>query len=269
MRGVRLIVGSCLTLLGLLLLAYGIYLALTPNVYQSTIRIKVEKDLTELTNPQYSQPGFDPYWVQNEFEKIQSKVILFPVITNLNLHQTWAGKLKKGELSAAEVYPMLKQKLEVSQTRGTSLIEITFKSNDPNEAARIANAVADEYRQYRLASNRELMARGMKTYEKELEKQNQEILALEARIGQTGESLNTNSVWRELETMRAMRERLKARFSQETVAFNKPTPQVEIIDPAEPAMKPIFPNRGAMVLAILLGIGMSAAGMLILRARIG
>jgi hypothetical protein len=34
---------------------------------------------------------YDPYWIQNEIEKIQSKWVLFQVISNLNERQTWAG----------------------------------------------------------------------------------------------------------------------------------------------------------------------------------
>src|SRR5436305_5242958 len=59
-----------------------------PESFSSTVRIKVEKDMGDVGGfeGKFAQAGFDPYWVQTEFEKIQSKMILNQVITNLNLH---------------------------------------------------------------------------------------------------------------------------------------------------------------------------------------
>src|SRR6266403_4871388 len=49
-----------------------------PESYSSTVRMKVEKDNGDVANfgGQSSLGGFDPYWVQTEFETIQSKSIL-------------------------------------------------------------------------------------------------------------------------------------------------------------------------------------------------
>src|SRR2546422_6163911 len=54
-----------------------------PPKYASTVRIAVEKDATDIgdLNNQRQMTGFDPYWVQTQFEKIQSKLILHKVIT--------------------------------------------------------------------------------------------------------------------------------------------------------------------------------------------
>ena len=49
-----------------------------PEAYSSTVRIQVEKDspdVTALTERAYL-PAYDPYWIQTEFEKIQSKTVL-------------------------------------------------------------------------------------------------------------------------------------------------------------------------------------------------
>src|SRR5207247_4730431 len=46
-----------------------------PKSYASTVRMRVEKDAPDvatLTERQYSS-GYDPYWMQTEFEAIQSK----------------------------------------------------------------------------------------------------------------------------------------------------------------------------------------------------
>src|SRR5689334_8839420 len=48
-----------------------------PESFSSTVRMKVEKDNSDVANfnGQASLGGFDPYWVQTEFETIQSKSI--------------------------------------------------------------------------------------------------------------------------------------------------------------------------------------------------
>src|SRR6476659_2565133 len=81
-----------------------------PESFSSTVRMKVEKDIGDVSGLEvrYAQAGFDPYWVQTEFETIQSKLILNQVITNLTLHKKWAEKLKTDELPIDLTYGMLK-----------------------------------------------------------------------------------------------------------------------------------------------------------------
>ena len=84
-----------------------------PPTYASTARISVQKDATDITSfgggPSYS--AFDPYWVQTEFEKIQSKSILYQVISNLNLNITWGEKYKEGSLRTDLTYKLLRRAL--------------------------------------------------------------------------------------------------------------------------------------------------------------
>src|SRR5260221_4173613 len=46
-----------------------------PESFASTVRMKVEKDNGDVADfsGRYANSGFDPYWVQTEFETIQSK----------------------------------------------------------------------------------------------------------------------------------------------------------------------------------------------------
>src|SRR5215468_4188088 len=62
-----------------------------PESFASTVRIKVEKDNSDITplSERSGVGGFDPYWVQDQFETIQSKLILHQVISNLNLTKKW------------------------------------------------------------------------------------------------------------------------------------------------------------------------------------
>jgi succinoglycan biosynthesis transport protein ExoP len=97
-----------------------------PPKYASTARISVQKDATDIVGLGNSQSynQFDPYWVQTEFEKIQSKMILYQVITNLDLNRKWGEKYKEPELRTDITYKLLKREIDVNQSRNTSLIEI-------------------------------------------------------------------------------------------------------------------------------------------------
>src|SRR6185436_2385936 len=120
-----------------------------PKAYASKVRMKVEKDAPDVGGLDATRQatGFDPYWMQTEFETIQSKSILHKVITNLNLNKKWAEKYQAGsELRTDQTYLFLKSQIDVEQARNTSLFEISAYSEDPDEAAVIANAIAEVYR---------------------------------------------------------------------------------------------------------------------------
>src|SRR2546423_2950541 len=59
-----------------------------PESYSSTVRISVEKDAQDIENiggrPNASAGFYDPYFLQTQFEKIQSKSVLYTVITNFD-----------------------------------------------------------------------------------------------------------------------------------------------------------------------------------------
>ena len=56
--------------------------------YSSTVRIEVKKDSTDiapLLMGVQQEAGFDPYFIQTEFEKIKSKEVLYEVIDDPGL----------------------------------------------------------------------------------------------------------------------------------------------------------------------------------------
>jgi capsular polysaccharide biosynthesis protein len=121
-----------------------------PESYASTARILVEND--EINQPA-GHGTYDPYFIQTTIEIIKSPTVLNPVIEKLNLNQTWGKKYFNGEmLKSTETTEILKQRLQLSPVRNTRLIAITVYSDDRQEAAYIANAIAGAYRDYRIAS---------------------------------------------------------------------------------------------------------------------
>jgi capsular polysaccharide biosynthesis protein len=136
--------------LGLLLgIAVASYALFTPRIYESTVSVLVDSPNEDEVFPDAH------YWTQTTFERIQSKSILYQVITNLNLQTLWAARSGQSEpLSSDETYPMLKRRMIVSQKINSSLIEIAVCSEDRFEAANIANEVARIYSYDRRARKR-------------------------------------------------------------------------------------------------------------------
>ena len=107
-----------------------------PESYASTARVQV--------------PGN----IQAEFEILQSQLVLEPVIARLNLNVEWGRKYSSGEaLKTSEALKLLKSRLSLEDRRGTLQIAITVYSDNPQEAAQIANAIAEAYQQYSVEKN--------------------------------------------------------------------------------------------------------------------
>jgi capsular exopolysaccharide synthesis family protein len=127
-----------------------------PESYSSTVRIEVGKDNPDIAPILYgvqTQNTFDPYFIQTEFEKIKSKLVLDDVISELQLADLWSKRYgAEGKLKTPEIRQILQKQIDVRQTRNTSLIEIRVYDEDRELAAKIANKVAEVYQRVRQKS---------------------------------------------------------------------------------------------------------------------
>jgi uncharacterized protein involved in exopolysaccharide biosynthesis/beta-lactamase regulating signal transducer with metallopeptidase domain len=143
--------GLSLLGLSLALILTGACLLLAPAKYSTIARIKLERD-QPAGDSQGRQfiGGYDPYFIQQEFEVLQSEVVLGRVIRHLDLGRLWGQRYGAGRpVSSAESLALLKQHLDLRPIRNTSLVEIRVWAEDRDQAAAIANGVADAYREYR------------------------------------------------------------------------------------------------------------------------
>src|SRR5215213_9229443 len=70
-----------------------------PERFSSFSRIKVERDQSDITEFQGrpSMGNYDPYFIQTEFEVIQSELILKRVVDELELCKLWGKKFGTGD----------------------------------------------------------------------------------------------------------------------------------------------------------------------------
>jgi len=172
-----------------------------PQSLSSTVRLAVEKDVSDIAPLMFQQNSsqYDPFFIQTEFEKIRSKTVLHKVITNLKLNQKWAERYNNGvPLKTADTFEYLLRKIDVRQTRNTSLIEIRVYSDAKDqpamEAAEIANEIAEVYRTTRLALRQEMSRRGIEVLKKELEQNIEKVKAAEAQVDEWRQKFNISDI---------------------------------------------------------------------------
>ncbi len=194
--------------------------ALLPKWYLSTAKIRVEKPESEVKLFQAQSNSFyDPYFIQDQFEIIQSEKILFPVIENLSLNAVLGKFINEGAaLPSAITYRYMTEKmLRVESRRSTSLIEINVYARDAALAAAIANDIARVYSEDRIALATSDQREGLVQLRRELEKQERVVITQRDRVEKirkeldiAGVDLNQRYSDMEIETLRQMQNSLIA-----------------------------------------------------------
>src|SRR5664280_1616873 len=164
-----------------------------PESYTSTARIKIERDAPDITGimERGGNMPYDPYFMQTEFELIQSDVILGKVIDELDLNKVWGRKYGSGEpFKTSETKRILKNRIGLRFVRNTSLIEISYSSEKAEEAARIANAVAEAYKAHRLEQRMQLSKGGIIALQERFDEQEAKIKKAQTNVDELRIKLN-------------------------------------------------------------------------------
>ena len=111
----------------------------------------------------------DPRLAPTQFQILQSKEILNPVIDSLKLAETW-GPGNGAKMPREQAYMQLLKMMEMREVRNTDLIEIGVYSIDPQEAANIANTIAVIYQEKRRGDQASLLKQGLGQLEEEVSK---------------------------------------------------------------------------------------------------
>jgi beta-lactamase regulating signal transducer with metallopeptidase domain len=189
----REVSGLALLGIGLLLILLGVRVLVSPTIYQSTARIRMNHDQMGTSgwgDPRLA-PSYDPWFIQTEFEVIQSEVVLGKVIQDLDLNTEWGKKYAGGDrLKTWETIALLRSKLEFRPVRNTSLIEIRVSSDKPEEAAKIANAIAEAYKALRHQQFTQSRQEGIKAPEDRLQEEEEKVKKAQQQVDRLRVELN-------------------------------------------------------------------------------
>ncbi len=164
-----------------------------PESFASTARIDVEQEHPDISGLGTGPIGnaYDPYFLLTEFETIQSDAVLSKVIEAMDLKDKWGKKFNGGQpMSQSDVETMIKGRLELKPVRNTKYIAITAYSDSPDEAARLANQIAESYRKYRADEYEELKNHGIKSLQSQLEDQDKKVIAAQQKVDELRDKLH-------------------------------------------------------------------------------
>src|ERR1043166_1592785 len=122
-----------------------------PESFVGVARIKIYSDSVANLNALGTNAAHDPYLIQTEFEVMRSQVVLSYVVHDLDLNRVWGNRYNAGNglLRTSECLGLLKSRIDFRVVRNTTIVEICAYSERPDEAAKLANAVADAYQRHR------------------------------------------------------------------------------------------------------------------------
>lgn len=147
-----------------------------PKQYASTATIQIKQNDIYIDVFGNRNVGLDPRFVTTQFEIIQRKEILYPVIDSLNLMEAWNLRSKE------QAYYQLRKMLTMREIRNTDLIQIVAMSTKPREAMEIANRIAEEYQRKRIADQNEWINKSLTQLRDEVEKQRDKVDELRAEM---------------------------------------------------------------------------------------
>jgi capsular polysaccharide biosynthesis protein len=237
--------GLCLLILGIAILGVGGYFLALPEQYKATARVSIDDSPAQAQQ----QPGdsHDHYFIQTDFEAIQSEPVLDAVIENYGLNERWGKQyLGNGSLKTADSRRLLKQKLSLAAEPKTNVVLISVTSQDPVEAAKLANAIADQFRLYKDEGQRKQTQRQFKDLDDKIE-----------AASRSGDNSLTNL--NEIERLKKFRDVLALGNTQCRVDR-----MVEIPGHATPPPRPASPIPPIGKALIVLGIFSEIGGLVLL-----
>ncbi len=183
----------------LVVITTGVITYFLPRQYESSVTMQINQNDTymKLFDDRGGGRGFDPRFITTQFEIIQRKEILYPVIEALGLEQKW--KKLYGIVGKEQSVFRLRRMIDIREIRNTELIQISVLDQDKNEASEIANRIAEEYQRRRIGEQQGTVNRSLVQLKDEVAKQSRRVDELRAeaqkiRIENEIQDLNPDSV---------------------------------------------------------------------------
>jgi hypothetical protein len=130
----------------------------------------------------------DSRFAETQFQVMQKKEILYPVIERLKLDEKWAAPGQK--LSKEETYQQLVKKLDFGAVKNTNLIDIGVHDVDPQEAADIANTLASVYIEKRREVQEQLISQALAQLEESVNEQRKAVETAAKRAAEIRQRLS-------------------------------------------------------------------------------
>ena len=190
-----------------------------PKWYNSIAGIRVEKPEGEVVLfGQQTTGNFDPYFIREQVEIIQSKKVLMPVIRKFKI-QALLSEQFGGAITEDESYTFFSKKMiNVDSHSGTPLIDIgVLVQEDPVLASILANAIAQAYADDRIEFATAGQTEAIQKLKEELQlqenvvsEQRDDIENLRKELQISGVGINSQTIQLDIENLRQLERTLIA-----------------------------------------------------------
>lgn len=190
-----------------------------PKWYNSVAGIRVEKPEGEVVLfGQQTTGNFDPYFIREQVEIIQSKKVLMPVIRKFKI-QALLSEQFGGAITEDESYTFFSKKMiNVDSHSGTPLIDIgVLMQEDPVLASILANAIAQAYADDRIEFATADQTEAIQKLKEELQlqenvvsEQRDDIENLRKELQISGVGINSQTIQLDIENLRQLERTLIA-----------------------------------------------------------
>jgi capsular exopolysaccharide synthesis family protein len=160
-----------------------------PKVYMASAIIAVKPEEPDVRVFPTRTTVYDPLFMRTQFEVIQSRPILEETVRKLNLTQKLGSAYGYVNLPDRDqrTVKLLGRSMRVQQYRDTNLIEIRIylaepKESAPQEAADVANTIAEVFRDQRAGASRTERERALRALQSTLQDQEKKVSGLQARV---------------------------------------------------------------------------------------
>ena len=165
--------------------------------FSSTAQVRIEPDtITDV--PTIGEGGgsyvpYDPYFMETEQKAILGQDVLTRVIDRLHLDDVWGKKFNNGTpLRTSETLDLLRGQISLAPERNTKIINFSVISDDKDEAAAIANTLAQEYKNFRLDQHSSQMTNGIGMLDQDLRNEDLKISQMQSNVDDLRVQLGVN-----------------------------------------------------------------------------
>ena len=284
-----IVIGRALLVLGAvfcLVLFSGIFVIdhVLPAPYSATAAVEI-KPVVSTVAPHTSDENPSP--LPAALNTIKSPHLLWPVIQKLGLEQSWKEQLppaKDDREFSNEAITHLQEILKVDTKAGSNVLAITATGDRPQEAADIANNVAEQYKAERDREDTERLEHQEDVINDQIDRQQQVITAKKAGLDELRDSLEAKGIQikadtgkqelselqiyhaaqRDLERQKALLDAFTLHLRQVSDDAALTESSVRIVSRAEAPAPTSRPNRHFqmmvnLVVAILLSLGVASS----------
>ncbi len=174
-------IATMLSLGGIVVVAAGlIYLFFTPKIYQASVKVRMlDWVRANSTNEMHGED----YDIGVECQFARSDAIIDESIKNLGLNEIWGKRFNHGvPLKPEQSRILLKAKISIHPIPKSSLFQIQVTSNEPDEAAKIANDIARDYRDQHETKRQALKASRLEVFRQKWDEGDQKVQLAQAAL---------------------------------------------------------------------------------------